>query len=224
MRPRNVAAVALAVLLSGCTPGHNPADAGSSAPVSSAQAVAGTDSVWLPSADIPLSSKYHWPPLADSAETVTSPRFRFEELCQSTVMGYRDHLEDQGMAARRAQSPSQDSSEWRVQQTIVTWTPEPTDPQSPDDGRYFFNELQGELARCSTATVRRGSDGMSLDYTITGPDDVLAHGYLVRAQGYCALTELVLWAGGQSATEFTVDASATNDALAAALRTGPRCT
>ncbi|BBZ67148.1 MAG: hypothetical protein U0R77_07275 [Mycolicibacterium insubricum] len=139
MRPRTVAAAALAVLLSGCTPAHNPADAGSSAPVSSAQAVAGTDSVWLPSADIPLSSKYHWPPLADSAQAVTSPRFRFEELCHSTVMESRGHLENQGMAARRAQSPAQDSGEWQVQQTIVIWRPEPSDPQSPDDGRYFFN-------------------------------------------------------------------------------------
>ncbi|BBZ67147.1 MAG: hypothetical protein U0R77_07270 [Mycolicibacterium insubricum] len=72
--------------------------------------------------------------------------------------------------------------------------------------------------------MRPGPDGTSLDYTVTGPDNVVAHGYLVRAQGYCALTELVLWAGGQSATEWSVDAAATNDALAAALRTGPRCT
>lgn len=192
--------------------------------MSSAQAVAGTDSVWLPSADIPLSSKYHWPPLADSAQTVTSPRFRFEELCHSTVMEYRDHLENQGMAARRAQSPLQDSDDWQVQQTIITWKPEPTDPQSPDDGRYFFNELQGELAQCATAQVRPGPDGTSLDYTISGPDNRVAHGYLVRAQGYCALTELVVWAGGHSAAEWTVDAAATNEALVAALRTGPRCT
>lgn len=238
MRASSVAIATVALLLSACTGAHDatgPTTAGVSsaasgatataAPASSTQSATAGDAGWMPSADIPLASKYHWPNLADSAQTVISPRFRFENLCHSSVMEYRDHLESDGTAARRAQSPAQDSSDWQVEQTIITWKPDPTDPQGPDNGRYFFNEVQGELTECGSAHVQLGTDGTSLNYTISGTDDVTAHGYVVWAPGYCALSELVLSASGQKSAQWTNDdPAATTAALAAALKTGPRCT
>lgn len=227
---------AFALLLSGCTPAPDSAvtsdtsatssvssPAPSPTPVSSTQPTAATGG-WLPSADIPLDSEIHWPALADSAQPVTSPRLRFEDLCHSTIPEYREHLESQGYEAKRAQPPTPEGGSWQVQQTIFTWQPDPADPHGGDNGRYFFNELQSELGECGSATVKLGSDGTSLSYRVPGPGDGTTYGHLVWAQGYCALSDFVMWAESrQDATWTDDDSEATNAALDAALRTGPRC-
>ena len=39
------------------------------------------DTAWIPPWEIPLNSKYIWPPLQAVAVTASQPRFRFEDLC-----------------------------------------------------------------------------------------------------------------------------------------------
>ena len=186
------------------------------------------DSAWIAPPAIPLYNKYSWPALAPLSESVSSPRFKIDELCAAPPA--TDDERDGALASRviLPEPPGQ----WQLQVQILHWR---GDPLIAGQRASAVMDSATSLLRtnCSfTApgvSVSRiaelnipGHPGQSLAEVITmaGTAAMTAHVYLVSDLRNSTVVELAMWSTSPPA----VDWPTINDDQLLADMVAPLCT
>ena len=186
------------------------------------------DSAWIAPPAIPLYDKYSWPVLAPLSESVSSPRFKIDELCAAPPV--TDDERDGALASRviLPEPPGQ----WQLQVQILHWR---GDPWIAGQRASAVMDSATSLLRtnCSfTApglSVSRiaeqnipGHPGQSLAAVITmaGTAAMTAHVYLVSDLRNSTVVELAMWSTSPPA----VDWPTINDDQLLADMVAPLCT
>lgn len=173
------------------------------------------DTAWIPPWDIPLNSRYTWPPLSAVAVTATAPRFRFEELCGSASVAQ----DPRSYAVAERAVVSNPEAQWQLQAQVIHWRGETW--RGGQLAQNVFNTAVAALRACQR-TAPDSSPSLTVDKlgemaaVVSGP--TILHEYLVANPDNSTVTELSLWSTSPPLTPWAALADSTVlDALAAPL-------
>jgi len=151
------------------------------------------DSAWIAPTSIPLYSVYQWPGLAGLAVTARTPRFGFEELCDSPAVAGdpRDYA-----VAARAVVPNRDGH-WQLRVQVMHWRGDtawggPTATAALETARTRLRDCQQTAPLTSPSITTSEPDRIAA--VIAVPGQRVMHEYLVADPRSSTVTELALWA------------------------------
>ena len=150
------------------------------------------DTAWIRSQAIPLNSTYGWPSLAGVAvpTTGTTPRFRFEEICPTPVLGH--DTRDSAVAARAivANPPGQ----WQLQAQVLHWRGDTA--RGGQNVMSVFNNAVAALRGCQPGAPAQSpsvtAHGFNRIAAVT-TGQVIMYIYLVAHPQSSTISELTLW-------------------------------
>lgn len=173
------------------------------------------DTAWIPPWDIPLNSKYTWPPLQAVAVTATQPRFRFEDLCGTAPLQH----DPRSYAVAERATVANPEAQWQLQAQIFHWRGETW--RGGQLAQNVFDTAVAALRACQR-TAPESSPSLTVDKlgeaaaVISGP--TILHEYLVANPDNSTVTELALWSTAPPLTPWPALTDTTVlDALAAPL-------
>ncbi|MCV7363564.1 ATPase [Mycolicibacterium neworleansense] len=172
------------------------------------------DSAWAATSKLPLDREYRWPGLAGLAVTAVSPRFRFEEECQTPpVLG-----DPRGYAVAARSEAGRPDGDWQLRVQVIHWRGE-----TWLGGQTALAVVQGAadaLRKCpgnppSITTDRTGRLAAVINF-----DDRVLHQYLLADPNNSTVVELAMW----STTPSRVEWSAPSDRQVLDALADPLCT
>lgn len=146
---------------------------------------------WPSAAALPLADIYRWPGLAGLAVTAPSPRFRFEELCDSPSVDKDPR--DYAVASRAFVDGG--PGQWQLQVQVVHWRGE-----TWRGGQLALQVLRSarDALRSCQATAPQSSPSITseapdqLAAVISGPE--VLHQFLVVHPQSSTISEVSMWA------------------------------
>jgi hypothetical protein len=177
------------------------------------------DTAWISPSDVPLSSTYRWPSLAAAAVPITgttTPRFRFEEVCATPVVG--QDTRNSAVTSRAIVGNPQ--GQWQLQAQILHWRGDTA--RGGQNASSVFNGAAAALRGCQLGAPAESpsvttDEPTRLAAVISGP--VLVHTYLVAHPQNSTISELTLWSSGTPQVPWPI----TLDAQVLDAMTGPVC-
>ncbi|CAM4198348.1 hypothetical protein MB901379_04292 [Mycobacterium basiliense] len=162
---------------------------------------------WIGRRAVPLDFVYGWPRLADAATAVTrtTPRFRFEQACNTPA--FPQDSRDSAVAGRAA--VAHPDGQWQLHAQILHWR--------GDTARG--GAIAASVFGTAVATLRAcqlGAPGQSPSITDLEPTRMAAvisgaiimHTYFVAHLASSTISELTLWTAGAPQVEWPVIADA----------------
>ena len=175
------------------------------------------DSAWITPTSIPLNIHYNWPQLSGLAVSTRSPRFRFEELCNSPPMA----ADPRSYAVAERAVTTNPDGQWQLQAQVVHWRGE-----TWRGGQLVEDTFAAAMSALQSCQLTNPSASPSL--TLNEPDRIAAaisgpvilHEYLLADPVSSTVTELALWTASPAATPWpAVSDAAVLDSLGTPLCT-----